>query len=61
MLLAPAGLEATRRGQPLLALPALFAAGVATSLAPCVYPMIPIAAGILSGGTADSSQPNGID
>ncbi len=57
MLLAPAGLEATLRDQPLLALPVLFAAGVATSLTPCVYPMIPITAGILSGvGAAERSR-----
>jgi cytochrome c-type biogenesis protein len=57
VLLAPPGLEATLRDQPLLALPVLFAAGVATSLTPCVYPMIPITAGILSGvGTAERSR-----
>jgi len=43
------GLEATLRDQPLLALVALFGAGLATSLTPCVYPMIPITAGILGG------------
>jgi cytochrome c-type biogenesis protein len=43
------GLEATLRDQPLLALAALFGAGLATSLTPCVYPMIPITAGILGG------------
>jgi cytochrome c-type biogenesis protein len=34
---------------PLAAFPLLFAAGIATSLTPCVYPMIPITAGILGG------------
>ncbi len=34
---------------PLLALPVLFAAGVLTSLTPCVYPMIPITAAIVGG------------
>jgi cytochrome c-type biogenesis protein len=43
------GLEATLRDRPFLAVPVLFAAGLATSLTPCVYPMIPITAGILSG------------
>jgi cytochrome c-type biogenesis protein len=43
------GLEATLRDQPVLALVALFGAGLATSLTPCVYPMIPITAGILGG------------
>lgn len=35
---------------PLTALPLLFAAGVLTSLTPCVYPMIPITAAIVGGG-----------
>jgi thiol:disulfide interchange protein DsbD len=44
------GLESALRNQPLAASAALFAAGLATSLTPCVYPMIPITAGILGGG-----------
>jgi cytochrome c-type biogenesis protein len=44
-----AGLDSTLREQPLLAIPLLFGAGLATSLTPCVYPMIPITAGVLSG------------
>jgi thiol:disulfide interchange protein DsbD len=50
------GLESALRDQPLVAAGALFVAGVATSLSPCVYPMIPITAGILggSGGTRRS-------
>ena len=36
---------------PLLAIPLLFAAGVLTSLTPCVYPMIPITAAIVGGNT----------
>ena len=39
-------------GNPALALPALFAGGVLTSLTPCVYPMIPITAAIVGGQTA---------
>jgi len=35
---------------PLSAIPALFLAGVVTSVTPCVYPMIPITVGILGGG-----------
>ncbi len=31
---------------------AMFAAGLATSLTPCVYPMIPITAGLLGGSSA---------
>lgn len=36
---------------PALAIPLLFAAGVLTSLTPCVYPMIPITAAIVGGNT----------
>jgi cytochrome c-type biogenesis protein len=46
------GLDAMLRDQPLVALPLLFGAGLATSLTPCVYPMIPITAGILGGAGA---------
>ena len=56
-LLVLAGLETTLRDEPLLAVPLLFAAGLATSLTPCVYPMIPITAGILGGaGAAGQSR-----
>ncbi len=44
--------------QPFRALALLFAAGVATSLTPCIYPMIPITAGIL-GGTAAEGRSRG--
>ena len=44
------------RNQPLLALPLLFGAGLATSLTPCIYPMIPITAGLL-GGSARADAP----
>ena len=50
--LVQSSLESTLRHEPLAALPALFAAGLATSLTPCVYPMIPITAGILGGAGA---------
>lgn len=49
-LLAPIG--DTLRNQPLLAFPALFAAGLLTSFTPCIYPMIPITAGLLGGAGA---------
>jgi len=53
----PAGIESTLRDQPLLALALLFGAGLATSLNPCVYPMIPITAGILGGvGAGEHSR-----
>lgn len=38
--------------RPWAALPVLFGAGLVTSLTPCVYPMIPITAGILGGAGA---------
>lgn len=41
---------------PLTALPILFVAGVLTSLAPCIYPMIPITAAIV-GGSAVGEAP----
>lgn len=58
LALVSPGLESTLRDQPLLALPLLFGAGLATSLTPCVYPMIPITAGILAGaGTTTRAKP----
>ncbi|CAN5648134.1 hypothetical protein BH23GEM1_BH23GEM1_06790 [soil metagenome] len=36
---------------PALAIPLLFAAGILTSLTPCVYPMIPITAAIVGGSS----------
>ena len=51
-LLLLAGLETALRDEPLVAVPLLFGAGVATSLTPCIYPMIPITAGILGGAGA---------
>ena len=45
-------LAETLRQRPLLALPVLFGAGLVTSLTPCVYPMIPITAGLLGGAGA---------
>lgn len=45
---------ATLHRAPLAALPALFGAGLLTSLTPCIYPMIPITAGILGGAGAST-------
>lgn len=45
-------LAETLRRAPLAALPLLFTAGIATSLTPCIYPMIPITAGVLGGAGA---------
>jgi len=39
---------------PLVALVTLFGAGVVTSLTPCIYPMIPITAGILTASRGDA-------
>lgn len=50
------GFETTLRERPFAAVPLLFAAGVATSLTPCIYPMIPITAGILGGGAQARSS-----
>jgi len=52
------GLSETLSNSPLLALGTLFAAGVLTSLTPCVYPMIPITASVISG-TAREGQTRG--
>jgi len=46
-----AALSDALSADPLLALPALFGAGVLTSLTPCIYPMIPITAAIVGGQT----------
>jgi thiol:disulfide interchange protein DsbD len=40
--------------EPLLAIALLFGAGVLTSLTPCVYPMIPITVGVISGTAGES-------
>lgn len=50
------GLGDSLTSQPALALPLLFGAGLLTSLTPCIYPMIPITAGVISG-TADEGGP----
>ena len=49
------GLTDSLTHNPMLALPTLFGAGVLTSLTPCIYPMIPITAGIL-GGTGSEDR-----
>ena len=45
-----AGLTDALSHSPPAAFALLFAGGVTTSLSPCVYPMIPITAGVLGGG-----------
>ena len=49
------GLSATLSASPLLAVATLFGAGVLTSLTPCIYPMIPITASVITG-TAREDQ-----
>ena len=44
-----AQVSASLTAHPVAAFGALFLAGLATSLTPCIYPMIPITAGILAG------------
>lgn len=53
MILQLASLGTTLHERPLAAIPVLFVAGLVTSLTPCVYPMIPITAGILGGAGAE--------
>jgi cytochrome c-type biogenesis protein len=51
-------ISAQLSSSPLTALPILFIAGVLTSLAPCIYPMIPITAAIVGGSTVgDTPRP----
>ena len=50
-------IASTLSGRPLVALPLLFAAGVLTSLTPCIYPMIPITAAIVGGHSATETRP----
>lgn len=45
----------TLRAHPLAAAGAIFVAGLATSFTPCIYPMIPITAGVL-GGSAGAAR-----
>jgi len=49
------GITDAVQGNPLLAVALLFAAGVLTSLTPCIYPMIPITVGVI-GGTAEPGR-----
>ena len=41
---------------PVLALATLFLAGVLTSLTPCIYPLIPITASVISGTTRENQS-----
>jgi thiol:disulfide interchange protein DsbD len=51
-------LSAQLSSSPFTALPIVFIAGILTSLQPCIYPMIPITAAIVGGGTvAEGASP----
>ncbi len=50
------GLGDTLQHSPLLAVSLLFGAGVLTSLTPCIYPMIPITAGIITGTAGEDAS-----
>jgi len=47
------GLTEALSSSPLVALAAMFGAGVLTSLTPCVYPMIPITSAVIAGTTRE--------
>jgi len=51
----PGGLSEAFSSSPLLAMAAMFGAGVLTSVTPCVYPMIPITSAVIAG-TAKEGQ-----
>jgi cytochrome c-type biogenesis protein len=53
-LAAQSGIAERLSDAPLTALLTLFGAGVLTSLTPCIYPMIPITAGILAASRGDA-------
>jgi thiol:disulfide interchange protein DsbD len=50
-MLLPSDISNLLSSNPALALPAVFAGGVLTSLTPCIYPMIPITVSIVGGQT----------
>jgi len=56
LLLVVADLGEALAHSPLLALVTLFGAGLVTSLTPCIYPMLPITAGILAGTGAGQTS-----
>ena len=56
-LLAP-GLNEALSHHPLPALAALFAAGLVTSLTPCIYPMIPITLAVIAGSADAGAAPS---
>ncbi len=58
-MLLPSNIADLLSHNPALALPVVFAAGVLTSLTPCIYPMIPITVAIVGGqsfGVGDATE-----
>src|SRR5436189_5583268 len=53
LLVGLSGLSDALQHRPFVAVPLLFAAGLVTSLNPCIYPMIPITAGTLAGDNVE--------
>jgi thiol:disulfide interchange protein DsbD len=51
------GISTQLSSNPAVALPLVFLAGVLTSFTPCVYPMIPITAAVVGGGSVDANAP----
>ena len=56
LLVVQTTLTESLQQRPLAALALLFGAGVVTSLTPCVYPMIPITVGVISGTTREGQS-----
>jgi cytochrome c-type biogenesis protein len=56
LALLQTGLGATLQQNPALALATMFGAGLLTSLTPCIYPMIPITAGVIAGTAGEQSS-----
>jgi thiol:disulfide interchange protein DsbD len=54
-----AGLGDMLHQRPALAVATLFGAGVLTSLTPCIYPMIPITAGLIGGANSGAAPSRG--
>jgi cytochrome c-type biogenesis protein len=50
------GMAETLQQNPLVVSAAMFGAGLLTSLTPCVYPMIPITAGVIAGTAGPDSS-----
>lgn len=53
--LLQSGLGSLLEQNPLIAAATMFGAGLVTSLTPCVYPMIPITAGVIAGTAGDDA------